>query len=166
MALRVPGHLGWLPDTVQSPAEPRPGAPLCPGKNKAALTQLPSVGGWKTRRIQDTGLSHVGPLLSKGTDAPRGLGRSQAVGLGDRRTPGLEGVTPELVTGRVQQPAPSFPRPCRAARCFRSASLRAARGLGAAGEACDLVSCGPDCTEFVSRELQGRLGAAHQHCQV
>lgn len=35
------------------------------GKNKAALTQLPSVGGRTTQGIQDTGLGHMGLLLTK-----------------------------------------------------------------------------------------------------
>lgn len=43
------------------------------GKNKAALTQLPSVGGWKTGEIQDMGLGHMGPLL---TNAPKRLRRN------------------------------------------------------------------------------------------
>lgn len=63
------------------------------GKNKAALTQLPSVGGWKTGEIQDTGLGHMGPFL---TNAPKRLGRNQAVTCRDKHRTCPEGVTPEF----------------------------------------------------------------------
>lgn len=72
------------------------------GKNKAALTQLLSVGAWQTRKIQDTGLGHMGPLLTKGTDALKRLRRSQAASCRDRHTSCLDGVTPEFIREHIQ----------------------------------------------------------------
>ena len=78
------------------------GTRCVPGKNKAALTQLPSVGGWMTREIQDTGLSHMGPLLTKGTDALKRLRRNQAVSCRDEHKSCLGGATPESIKEHVQ----------------------------------------------------------------
>lgn len=73
-----------------------------PGKNKAALTQLPSAGGWMTREIQDTGLGHMGPLLTKGTIALKRLRRNQAVRCRDEHRSCLGGATPEFIKEHSQ----------------------------------------------------------------
>lgn len=56
------------------------------GKNKVVLSRLPSVGGLEDKGIQDTGLSHMARLLTKGTNALKRFRRNQAVSARNKHT--------------------------------------------------------------------------------